>query len=83
MAERTRLTLYSRQYCHLCEEMHAALAPLCGEFGIALEVVDVDSDPELVRRFDEQVPLLMHQGVELARWRLDAAAIRVYLGKIG
>jgi len=37
-----RLTLYGRSYCHLCEEMLAALAPLRHEFGFAVDVVDVD-----------------------------------------
>jgi len=77
-----RLTLYSRQYCHLCAEMRAALLPLCREFGLDLDEIDVDSDPELERRYNELVPLLVHQGRELARWRLDAAAVRVYLSEI-
>ncbi len=76
------LTLYSRQYCHLCEEMREALAPLCREYGVALEEIDVDADPALLARYNEQVPLLMHGGQELARWRLDASAVRVYLDKI-
>lgn len=63
--------------------MLVALAPLCGEFGIALEVIDVDADPELARRFDERVPVLMHREVELARWRLDSVALRAYLAEIG
>ncbi|MBI2318300.1 MAG: glutaredoxin family protein [Betaproteobacteria bacterium] len=83
MADRARLTLYSREYCHLCSDMLAALAPLCAELGIEVDVIDVDADPELVRRFDETVPVLMHRGVELARGRLEASAVRAYLAKIG
>lgn len=63
--------------------MLVAIAPLCSEYGIALEVVDVDTDPQLARRFDELVPVLMHREVELARWRLDPAAVRAYLAEIG
>ena len=78
-----RLVLYSRRYCHLCQDMLAAIEPLRVEFGFGLEVVDVDADPELERRFNEAVPVLMHGQRELARWRLDPAALRAYLADIG
>ena len=83
-ADRTalRLTLYGRGYCHLCEEMLAALATLRGEFGFAVDVIDVDSDAALEQRFGILVPVLMHAGIELCHYRLDAPKIRAYLAKI-
>lgn len=78
-----RLVLYSRAYCHLCHDMLAQLQALQGEFRFNLEVVDVDADPELERRYNELVPLLMHEAMELARWRLDPGALRAYLAEIG
>lgn len=83
MADRPRLTLYSREYCHLCHDMLAALAPLRREFGFELEVIDIDADSDLERRFNELVPVLMDGSVELSRWRLDDAALRAYLAKFG
>jgi len=63
--------------------MLAALEVLRSEFGFDIEVVDVDADPELERRFNELVPVLMHGGRELARWRLDVPVLRAYLADIG
>jgi hypothetical protein len=77
-----RLTLYGRSYCHLCDDMLAALAPLRGEFGFAVDVVDVDSDAALERRFGTLVPVLMHAGTELCHYHLDAGKVRAYLVKI-
>lgn len=77
-----RLTLYGRSYCHLCDVMLAALAPLRGEFGFAVDVVDVDSDAALEQRFGILVPVLMHAGTELCHYRLDAGKVRAYLVKI-
>jgi hypothetical protein len=77
-----RLTLYSRSYCHLCDEMLAALAPLRAEFGFEVDVVDVDSDAALERQFGSLVPVLMHAGVELCHYRLDAGKFRAYFAKI-
>ena len=76
-----RLTLYGRSYCHLCDEMLAALAPLRGEFGFAVDVVDVDSDAALEQRFGVLVPVLMHADTELCHYHLDAGKIRAYLAK--
>ena len=72
------LTLYSRAYCHLCDEMLAALRQM-GPAGLRIEVVDVDGDAELERRFGEQVPVLMYGGIELCRHRLDPERVRAYL----
>lgn len=77
-----RLTLYSRAYCHLCHEMLGALEALHAELQFDLEVVDVDSDPALERRWGENVPVLMHAERELARHRLEADLVRAYLSEI-
>ena len=78
-----RLTLYGRSYCHLCDEMLAALGPLGGEFGFSIDVVDVDSDSALDERFGSLVPVLMHGGTELCHYHLDAEKVRAYLGSVG
>ena len=71
-----RLTLYGRAWCHLCDDMLAALAPLAAEFGVRVDVIDIDTDPELEARYDVLVPVLVHDGVELCRYRFDAARVR-------
>ena len=71
-----QLTLYSRAWCHLCEEMRAELEPLARAFGRAIEVVDVDADPALAALYDERVPVLVFNGIELCHYRLDEARVR-------
>ncbi|KQQ97623.1 glutaredoxin family protein [Massilia sp. Leaf139] len=77
-----RFTLYSRSYCHLCEDMLAALQTLAppGQ-AFAVDVIDVDADPALVERFDELVPVLYGRldEPELCHYFLDEAAVRRYL----
>jgi len=72
-------TLYSRSYCHLCDDMLAALMALqtpARPFTVA--VVDVDADPALVARFDELVPVLFADLAqpELCHYFLDESAVR-------
>lgn len=76
---RLTLTLVTRRYCHLCEQMESALAPLAAEFGIDLEVFDVDADAALESRYDELVPVLLHDDRELCHYFLAEAEVRAYL----
>ena len=79
------LTLLSRAYCHLCDEMLAALAPLAARHGATVTVIDVDVDPQLEPRFGERVPVLLvgtpDDGIELCHYRLDAHAVTRALGQ--
>ena len=81
--ESRRLRLYSRNYCHLCHDMLAALDALRGEPGVPdfeIEVLDVDADPELEAKYNELVPVLVDgEGRELCHYFLDAAKVREYL----
>ena len=83
MSQATKLTLVSRRYCHLCQEMEEALAVLLAEFCVDLEVLDCDADPALEALYDELVPVLLHDGRELCHYFLDVSKVRDYLSKIG
>jgi len=54
------LTLYSRSWCHLCDDMLAGLQILRARQPFELNIVDVDSLPALEHHFGEWVPVLMH-----------------------
>jgi len=79
-------TLYSRSWCHLCEDMLAALRALeTPARPFAINVLDVDADPALVARFDELVPVLYGDpaGAELCHYFLDVDAVGRYLAAHG
>jgi hypothetical protein len=46
-----------------------------------IEVVDVDADPILKRRFGVDVPVLLLDGTVVCRHRLDAAELKRLLRK--
>jgi predicted thioredoxin/glutaredoxin len=67
-----RLLLVQRHDCALCEEMLAALTQLGRSVPLPpVEVVDVDSDPQLLRRHGLDVPVLLLDGTVVCRHRLD------------
>ena len=80
------LTLYSRSYCHLCQQMQDALQALRPEYRFALDVVDVDTDPALVAQYDELVPVLVgrREGaapLQLCHYFLDQQKVRDFLAE--
>lgn len=78
------LTLLSRAYCHLCDEMREALHPVAQAHGAAVVEVDVDAYPHLEAAFGERVPVLVlgspGEGAELCHYRLDRDAVERALG---
>lgn len=85
------LTLYWREYCHLCHDMLAQLQvlreALGGEACFRIDIVDVDADPVLEARYDEWVPVLVggvgtaHER-QLCHYFLKPEAVRAYLAEI-
>ena len=81
-AER-RLTVLSREWCHLCHDLLDALRPLQGELGFEVEVLDVDAFPELEAEWSEKAPVVLAGGRELCHYFLDEAAVRAHFQRIG
>ena len=52
------LILYSREDCHLCE----LVASMLDRVDVPWRPVDIDGDPELVRKYGIYVPVLLHPG---------------------
>lgn len=75
----TRLTLLSRPGCHLCEEMRRRVDTILGGRPLSWEEVDVDSDPELARRYGESIPVLFVNGRLFAKIRLPRLAVALRL----
>ena len=65
------VVLYTRAGCHLCDEVKATLARLEQRGGFTWKEVDVDSDPELLRQFTEEVPVVFIDGKKAFKYRMD------------
>jgi hypothetical protein len=77
---RRRLVLYARPECHLCDEARELVVPLVGEAGdVDLQVVDIDSDDRLLKRFLERIPVLELDGRIIGELEPDPSALRAAL----
>ena len=68
----TRVVLYGKAGCHLCDEARAAVAEVRARHPFELEEVDVSTDPELHNRYGERIPVLALDGDELFEFHVDA-----------
>lgn len=65
-----RLTLYSKPGCHLCDEMKAVIERVAVRVPVDLEIVDISTDSALETRFREEIPVLLIDGRNAARYRI-------------
>jgi CO dehydrogenase nickel-insertion accessory protein CooC1 len=76
------LVVLSREGCGLCEDMLHALAELERTQAIpTVTVVDVDSDPELNRRFGVKVPVLLLDGSAICHYTLNSNELLRLVGR--
>ena len=70
-----RVTLYSRPGCRLCEEARRELVVAAPE--VAIEEVDVDTNPQLRERYGWDIPVAVQGERELFRHRFDPACLEL------
>ena len=58
----TKVVIYSRVNCHLCEEAEKSVREVLTEIPFELEVIDINGDQELEKRYSEEVPVIAING---------------------
>ena len=68
----TALTIYSRPGCHLCDEMKAVVRRVVASTvaPIAIEEIDISTDPDLEARYGVEIPVLLVDGKKAAKYRI-------------
>ncbi len=81
----TELTLYSRSYCHLCDDMLEQLQLYKQDHAFSVQVLDVDAPEHLaaLALYDELVPVLLGkkadgQEQQICHYFLDGAKLKAF-----
>lgn len=72
-----QVLLFTRSGCHLCEEAEAMLA----RHGLSSQKIDVDASPELRAKYDTCVPVVVMDGKERFRGRVNEVLLKRLLAK--
>jgi glutaredoxin len=67
----TRIVLYTRAGCHLCDDAKVALARVRAATGVEWTEVDIDSDPDLTAEYGDRIPVVLLDGREHGYWRVE------------
>ena len=66
------VVLYTRAGCHLCEEAKQVLRAADVHFS----EVDIDADPDLRVRYNEEVPVVFIEGRKAFKYHVDALELQ-------
>lgn len=66
-----KVTIYSRRSCHLCEIAIDQINALKKEVSFTIEIKLIDHDPDLEKKYGEQVPVIFIDDKIHDYWRVD------------
>ena len=79
----TKITLYGKPGCHLCDTARTVVERVRAEHEFELQEVDVSVDPVLYGRYGERIPVLELDGEELFEFFVQEASLRERLDRVG
>ena len=79
MEKKTRVVLYTKPGCGLCEKMKTEMKRAGVENLYALEEIDIEKDEALFAQYRYEIPVLLINGVEAFRHRLTAEEFKEHL----
>jgi glutaredoxin len=73
--------IYSRPGCHLCDEAKAAIQNAGCSERFSLEEINIESDDELLRKYKFDIPVVLIDGVESFKHRVEVEEFRRRIGR--
>jgi glutaredoxin len=71
-----QVILYTRPGCHLCDDAKQAMQAADCDKEYTLQEINIESDRELLSRYQFDIPVITIDGVEAFRHRLTSQAFR-------
>lgn len=71
MPDLRSVIVYSRKGCHLCEVVKESLTKLSRRGGFTWREVDVDTDLELRRQYNDEVPVVFIDGRKAFKYHMN------------
>src|SRR5208282_3322580 len=71
MTQPREVVVYSRKGCHLCEIVKESIVKLQKRGGFTWREIDVDSDAEARRLYNDEVPVVFIDGRKAFKYRMD------------
>ena len=79
----TRVVLYSKPGCHLCEIVEQTIRFVQRKRAFDFAKIDITTDAGLFEKYQYEIPVIEVNGAEVARHQLTAAALERALDEAG
>ena len=76
-----RITLYTKPGCHLCEAVEQTIAAVARKRPLELVARNILDDPGDLEKYRYEIPVVLVDGVEVARYRLTAGELEAALDR--
>ena len=73
---KTKVTIYSRHGCHLCDVMKDQVVKIQGDLDFTIEIIYIDKNIELEEKYGEQVQVILIDGEIHDFFKLNEARFR-------
>jgi glutaredoxin len=75
-ASKVQVVIYSRPGCHLCDDAKKVILQSNCSNKFTLSEINIENDPELLRRYKYDIPVVTINGVEEFRHRLTSESFK-------
>jgi len=73
MTDSVKVEIYSRPGCHLCDEAKEVIERVGRRIVFSLRVINIETDPELEKKYGEEIPVVFVNGMLAFKYRVDEA----------
>ena len=73
MTDSVKVDIYSRPGCHLCDEAKEVIERVGRRIAFSLRVINIETDPELEKKYGEEIPVVFVNGMLAFKYRVDEA----------
>jgi len=76
----SRVNLYTRPGCHLCEPVKELILVVQRERGFDFSTVNIEEDAGTLEKYKHAIPVVVVDGREIARYKLRRSQLEDALG---
>lgn len=78
---KAHVVIYSRPGCHLCDKAKQAMQAARCPDEYTLDEINIESDPDLLKRYQHDIPVITINGREAFRHRLTAQEFKLAMAR--
>lgn len=76
------IEIMTKKDCSLCDDAKEIVEQVIAEFSAELKMTDIESDPELLERYKEKIPVVLINGEESFVYKVHPVTLHKKLEKL-